>query len=78
MTLAEDLSMEFHVFLYSPLPGCHDIWCFDNADESDFEGWDEADLDRWESGQRELKVKEDILSLLKDDESNYTAGKDRD
>ncbi|MCJ1349398.1 hypothetical protein MMC31_007638 [Peltigera leucophlebia] len=71
------LAWSFHVFLFCPLPGCHDIWCFYNADESDFEGWDEADLNRRESGQRELKVKEDMLSLLKDDESDCTAGKDR-
>lgn len=68
------LAWSLHAVLFCSLSGCHDIWCFDNADESEFEGWGDDDFDRWESGQAELK--EDLLSLLNDDESSYAAGRD--
>lgn len=68
------LAWSLHAVLFCSLSGCHDIWCLDNAVESEFEGWDDDDFDRWESGQAELK--EDLLSLLNDDESNYAAGRD--
>lgn len=68
------LAWSLHAVLFCSLSGCHDIWCLENADESEFEGWDDADFDRWEAGQAELK--EDLLSLLNDDESNYAAGGD--
>lgn len=68
------LTWSLHTVLFCSLSGCHDIWCFDNADESEFEGWCDDDFDRWESGQAELK--EDLLSLLHDDESSYAAGRD--
>lgn len=67
------LAWSLHAVLSCSLSGCHDIWCLDNADESEFEGWDEDDFDRWGSGQRELK--KDLRSLLNDDESSYTAGR---
>lgn len=68
------LAWSLHAVLFCSLSGCHDIWCLDNVDESEFEGWDEDDFDRWEAGQVELK--EDLLSLLNDDESIYSAGRD--
>lgn len=67
------LAWSLHAVLFCSLSGCHDIWCLDNADESEFEGWDDDEFDRWESGQAELK--EDLLSLLNDDESMYAAGR---
>lgn len=63
-----------HAVLFCSLSGCHDIWCLENADESEFEGWDDDDFGRWEAGQAELK--EDLLFLLNDDESIYSAGRD--